>query len=91
MDVADDLVAEYGTHTPQMMPRSQQLHSHTPCFCSSMADYVAKAVALASNIDRLRALQDKVRQNRVESALFDTHRWVLNWQALLSEIVQDYR
>lgn len=56
-----------------------------------MADYVAKAVALASDIDRLRALQDKVRQNRVESALFDTHRWVLNWQALLSEIVQDYR
>ena len=51
-------------------------------------DYVAKAVAHASDLDRLSALRMRLREQVRTSALFDAERFARNFEALLLRLVR---
>jgi len=55
-----------------------------------LAAYEDTAVALGTDLPRLRALQAAVRASRTTSPLFDTRAWVADWGRLLTAIVADY-
>ena len=52
---------------------------------ASMAEYEERAVELGNDLRKLRALQRRLREARTTCALFDTQRWVRNFdRALMS-------
>lgn len=50
---------------------------------TSLVDYERKAVALATSPRRLAALRARLVKARLEGPLFDTNRWVEDWEATL--------
>jgi protein O-GlcNAc transferase len=55
---------------------------------SSVTDYEELAVALATDSDRLFAIRRKLENSRDSSALFDTQRWVQNFEKGLEEAIR---
>ena len=58
----------------------------------NLDEYVALAIALGrSGGARSRALQQGVKEQRLSTKLFDTKRWVLDWERAISGMWDDYR
>lgn len=55
---------------------------------TSFADYEREALALARDPVRLGALRDRLARNRLTEPLFDTPRYVRNYQAALERMVE---
>lgn len=53
---------------------------------SSMSDYEELAVALATDSERLFAIRTRLENSRDSCALFDTERWVRNFETALEEM-----
>ena len=51
-------------------------------------DYVAKAVALANDLDRLSAIRSTLRGTMQKSALYDGPRFARNFEQLMNNIWQ---
>jgi predicted O-linked N-acetylglucosamine transferase (SPINDLY family) len=58
----------------------------------NLEEYVALAIALGhSRGSRSRALQQGVKEQRLSTKLFDTKRWVFDWERAISGMWDDYR
>ncbi|RYC30482.1 tetratricopeptide repeat protein [Lichenibacterium minor] len=55
---------------------------------ASLADYEREALALAGDPARLRALRERLGANRLVAPLFDTPRYVRNYEAALERMVE---
>ena len=55
---------------------------------TSLADYESEALALARDPARLGALRDRLAANRLTAPLFDTPRYVRNYEAALVRMVE---
>jgi predicted O-linked N-acetylglucosamine transferase (SPINDLY family) len=58
-------------------------HDCADCIASLSADYEQRAVQLYANPGALRELTQRVRLNCYRAPLFDTRRWVRNFEAAL--------
>ena len=58
-------------------------HDCADCIASSSADYEQRAVKLYADPGALRELTQRVRLNCYRAPLFDTRRWVRNFEAAL--------
>ncbi|MBF0447451.1 MAG: tetratricopeptide repeat protein [Magnetococcales bacterium] len=56
----------------------------------NLEGYKALAVDLATHPKKLKAIQEKIRNNKLDSPLFDTQRHVRELESILIDIWQDY-
>ena len=57
---------------------------------STQAEYEARAIELANNPDKLKAIKDKLQRNRLTTALFDTPRFTKNIEAAYKKMYENY-
>jgi hypothetical protein len=64
------------------------------CFSSyyffSFTEYEELAVSLALDSDRLYSMRQHLEQTRTTSALFDTMRWISNFESALFKVYKKY-
>ena len=58
---------------------------------TTQEQYEAKAIELATNPAKLRAIKDKLEQNRLTTALFDTPRFTKNIEAAYIQMYERYQ
>ena len=56
----------------------------------TLEEYVAQGVALGRRRRRTDRLKRAIQQQRVDSVLFDTQRWVRDWERLLAVVWDTY-
>jgi predicted O-linked N-acetylglucosamine transferase (SPINDLY family) len=57
---------------------------------SSWEDYVNLAVELGNDKAKYKELRKRLEDSRKESPLFDTRRWVKNWESAILTMVSNY-
>jgi predicted O-linked N-acetylglucosamine transferase (SPINDLY family) len=58
---------------------------------TTQAEYEAKAIELANNPAKLKAIKDKLERNRLTTALFDTPRFTRHIEAAYKQIYERYQ
>jgi predicted O-linked N-acetylglucosamine transferase (SPINDLY family) len=58
---------------------------------TTQAEYEAKAIELANNPAKLKAIKDKLERNRLTTALFDTPRFTKHIEAAFTQIYERYQ
>jgi protein O-GlcNAc transferase len=58
---------------------------------TSQAEYEAKAIELANNPAKLKAIKDKLERNRLTTALFDTPRYTKHIEAAYMKMYERYQ
>jgi predicted O-linked N-acetylglucosamine transferase (SPINDLY family) len=58
---------------------------------TTQEQYEAKAIELATNPAKLRAIKDKIEQNRLTTALFDTPRFTKHIEAAYTQMYERYQ
>jgi len=58
---------------------------------TTQEQYEAKAIELATNPEKLKAIKDKLEQNRLTTALFDTPRFTKHIEAAYSQMYERYQ
>lgn len=58
---------------------------------TSQAEYEAKAIELANNPAKLKAIKDKLERNRLTTALFDTSRYTKHIEAAYMKMYERYQ
>ena len=58
---------------------------------TTQEQYEAKAIELATNPAKLRAIKDKLERNRLTTALFDTPRFTKHIEAAYTQMYERYQ
>ena len=57
----------------------------------TQAEYEARAIELANNPEKLKAIKDKLESNRLTTALFDTPRFTRHMEAAYIQMYERYQ
>jgi predicted O-linked N-acetylglucosamine transferase (SPINDLY family) len=58
---------------------------------NNQEEYEAKAIELATNPEKIKAIKEKLKQNRLKTALFDTQQFTENLELAYTKIYERYQ
>lgn len=86
------VITKKGDHFISRAPSSILTHIGLPeLVVNSLDEYKELAISLAKDADRLKQLKDKLIKNRETAPLFDTARFVRNYEKALAAMWETFR